>query len=1406
MATEVIGVPATAEWNDGPARRRGYSRPAAWGVALALLALLSGDRTGLTAGAVQGIDPLDILNLQVKPNVVFVLDSSLRMGLTAEGTHYVGGDDPKSRFYMAKQALREVVSANQGVLNMGLIDMSAKQASLQLNDPFPGTHNGPFMYVSDDPNAAAWIGFFYDLGSSPADYDLSACPLGAFATPGCSEQVFRSLDTRQFNGVSSPYNGRTYVLSRLFYNNAHIQWNVTGGPDQAKNLRDVAVFDCASNPPASGLLGDDTDEFNDGSEFRPCFVLEDVSGSGLPRVVFYLTSLTYTSAGNPDGECDSSDERCVLEDVTACTAPSNAADIRSRLRLQDPFEASGIPGGLDDGVPSSVGATGAPDWRGKQPNSAGGAQLGPSDRPLDLALRAAQGHYASVVFPARPAAVTGLQKNFVIIVTSGRDTAGGDPVSRAAAMRGTSNPGLLSGSGNNDITTMVVTINGSPSFDASQVNALQSAGTNGAHTVAFGAATADELKASLNFAVSQTIATGTFSTESSITESVYEWSALAGPYSPFDPDTRYKGRVPTLLQSSFDMPGFVGHLKAFINATYDGKGPNTPKWDAGAELRARIWNGASGGAGLCSGNIGVGVDGLAGTPDDVANYNRCIYGSDGTAGTADDAAVDWTFAQLTGGPPSGSNVGQIPSFKPGSSAAGVIQRRIFTTRSHGVFPYNTGDFGEGFSLSAAQCPVPLWPPTTTSSSVGTCSYSAPVAPPDDTTAGLLDTELGIAGLGYAELQSRFGACLNAPSGHACLSSDPAVATARARREAREMILAFTAGAQVSTRAGLPRRNVSGDVLYVARFWPLAESTLAVPAVVPPPLEARPQSHTAEYLVFRDGLVTDPAGPTAGFGLRNPDKLTTTPTDDNGALEPLMSVVYHAANDMVHAFRAGPCHSSPTLGSSPTGVCAGGTVEKGGEELWGFVPYDQLVNLAERMQGQGRGQHTYVVASSLRFSDVFVPGTWTDSNSGRTFLGQWRTILVFGRGIAGQHYTALDITSPGPFTRASLDTQAPFGIWSRGNPDTQNGLAGGSANSLLDPTGDEGANDEAAYARMGETWSVPALAAVPPADFFDKEFALFMGSGYSPSGSTTVGKTFFALDALTGDVLHAVDVADSGKTCSSIQSGESCPVQNAIVANPAAYVAVQLAKGFVGNPSASTASLVYVGDLHGRMWKFITNSPGLGLTKIQPDSGAFSDSPDQPIGNAAALLNINNTPHVYWETGNDLRVQVPPNFRLIAMRDVGADANAERDADGLFRFDLENAFAGYRGTAQPATAFNAQGLGRAFFVGTKFTDQNVAGGNCRSRFDSVIFAVGAVSGDAVYNLDNSGGFDREIGLAGTKVNAIRAALGQVVLDQGDVGNKPPVPPPAPAAAPTANEGSSGEVRLVRLKAGSAVCRD
>ncbi|PYQ15518.1 MAG: hypothetical protein DMF80_08670 [Acidobacteria bacterium] len=1353
---------------------RRWRRPAAFGLALGLAALLVGDR-GRTANAVQGIDPLEILNEQVKPNVLFVIDSAVQMGFTDDLTHYVGGDDAQSRFFQVKEAVRELVRENDGRANFGIVDLSADLTQLGLN------YNGPLVYVSLDATAATWDGFFDNISTTPANYDASLC--GGGVNPVCSQAIFRGLGNADNpSGTTNPpgninfssaFRGLHYIQSRLFRNNVRYTFN-SNSPPGLKNASMTGIGPTTCPAPSQGLLGDDTDAFNDGAEARPCFEIADTSTGQVAR--YYYSSGTF-------GEISSNAAvPGVVVPVPACTAPSNLTSLNNALKLEMPLDASGNPVGLNPG--SNVDLTAAPN---SQPNTAGGGMRLGRRRLFGTALSVAQSHFSNVVFPARPGAVTGLQKNFVILIAGNNSAAGDDPVPVASSM--------FSQGGGNQIQTLVVSFNGrvSPPFDPTTLNALQSAGSGGTRPTVFGAATAEELKASLNYAFSLTIASGTFSTESSITESIYEYTARAGAFDPNDPQTRYGGRVPILLQSSFDMPGFNGHLKAFVNQS----GVSTQLWDAGQKLRDRVWNGPNGADGMCPG---------------AADFTTCL------------TSPNRTFAELRG---TTDPVG--PLFQPASDAH--IKRRIFTSQGNGVFPYSdTSD--QTFPPATRQLPVLLWPPSSSTTGLA-APFDVPVAPSaSNDPPGALDVQLGIAGLVLADLQSEFGACLGTIPAltplHPCdPGSSITLQTNRARREAREMILAYMAGAAVATDAnGLPLRNGSGDIFYRAKDWILAESTLAVPAVIPPPLEARPIIHTAEYLLFRDGIrdsagnVTGSNALVAGFGLRNPDRNTSPSLASDPSFKPLMSVVYHAANDMLHALRAGPC---------PANTCVGGRTETGGEELWGFVPYDQLGKLAERMQGQGRVPHTFMVAASVRFTDIFVPDPSGYTINGRSFQGHWRTNLVIGRGIGGTYYTSLDVTAPERFNRSALDTNLPYNMWSRGNPDTQDGTPTGAANALTDPTGDEGDVDGTAYAKMGETWSVPSIAAVASEFNFGKEFALFSGSGYSDDPTATNrGKTFFVIDALTGDVLYAKDLpstlpnttagGDTTLTCAGpLLAGETCPVPNALVANTAAYVAVQLAPGFVGNPAASTASLVYLGDLHGRMWKYVVSSPSVGMVRMW-DAG-----PDQPIGSSAALLNISDKPHVYFETGNDLRVLPPPNFRMYAVQDEFADRNpASCDTvdpasatlvncgptTRLFRFDFENSFASFRGTAQPASAFNAQNNGRVFFIGTKFNDQNVSGGDCLPNFDSVLFAVGAQTGGAVYDLDASGTIganEREIKIGGTKVNALRGAMGQIVLDRGEVGNSAPPAPPAPGAAPTANEGSSGEVFVVKLKTGSAVCR-
>ena len=470
-----------------------------------------------------------------------------------------------------------------------------------------------------------------------------------------------------------------------------------------------------------------------------------------------------------------------------------------------------------------------------------------------------------------------------------------------------------------------------------------------------------------------------------------------------------------------------------------------------------------------------------------------------------------------------------------------------------MFPATVANLTDDVWLSTNGNRTVLWP------------APGSIAPQNDTGVGLLDAALGLpatvdtdlTNATFNALQAAYGACAGNNLAPNCSAALP-TKTQRARREARERILAYMAGAQVVPdpldALGRPKRINAGanqgSTLYQRRDWVLADSTLATPAVVGPPIEPEPTNSgfEAEYLLFRDGFrdATDDStgdGSRIGFGLRNPDRDKDFPTGTNGpapGVKPTMTVAYLAANDMLHAFRAGPnCSLPPYTGA--------GCNERGGEEMWGFVPYDQLDKLRQLLTVQTRANHTYMLAASLRFGDVFVPNPGTASNpSGLTLditvgtktesvKGVWRRMLYFGRGIGGKFLTALDVTSPGEYKALSANTVPPVVLWNRGNPD---------------------ALDTATYAEMGQTWSTPAISFVDrgPHTTTRKasgvDFVLHVGSGYGdttgcPGATPCEGQTFFTLDALTGDVIAAARIPASAGTPDGGYA-------NALVANATAF--------------------------------------------------------------------------------------------------------------------------------------------------------------------------------------------------------------------------------------------------------------
>lgn len=1301
-------------------------RAVAAGAALAAALVLGGDGPALSS-ALAGIDPLQILDGQTKPNVLLVLDSSSSMSWTPEGTHLVGGDDPASRFYQAKTALLDAIAANGPKMNIGLASFGPD------TEGKPLTAAGPLVYVSEDADAERFLGFFDDISSTFAEYDGTS-----------ASEVFRSFGNRESdNGFDEPYpvgckikakRCRSYLKSRLYRTGVIYRWRVDGRPATVAPFTEPV----ACPLPPAGLTPDnpDLDLDGKGDEPRPCIALQSVEvddrgrerkPGNSRRAFYYLASGVFVSdtradEGGDDGDDWDGDEAagstgCTarhLEDVPACTLGTGAR-IEVPLGTEIVYGATGAPAG----VPAAT------ELVGRVPSPAGaGLRLGaPRDAtPIAASLAAALGHFNGVVFPQRPPALAGRQLNFAVVVTDGRESCAGRAAALAAARALFDN--LPSPA--NRVETIVVAF--TPDADVAFANELARAGSGGVRD-AFQARNYGELEGAideaLRAALAQMVADGTFSDQQSVTESVYEMvSTLPAPappavaYDPMDPRTRYQATVPVLLQSTFEMPGFRGRLKAFRNA----EGTSFEHWDAGQKLYERVVT-----TGLGSGQ--------------------------------------WTFAQL--------HAGATPQTVATSGAR--IRRRILTTRRNGVFTPAVADV-------LARTPQPdvvaLWPP-------------APGVAALDDALEISYPELASDVLRFSALQDEFGACVggNLPAG--CTDASAATRFAAARQEAREMILAHTAGAEVVRDGrGDPLRGADRLIRYRARSWVMAESTLAAPAVVAPPLDAKPTFRTQEYVLYRDGLRsggTAVNGIAQGFGLRNPDRDNQPASRLDPALKPVMSVVYHAANDMLHAFRAGPCPAE-------VATCGG---ETGGEELWAYVPFDLLPKLKERMKPQGREPHTYMLAAPVRFADVFLPGPFNVTIGGATASGDgvWRTVLFFGRGIGGKHVTALDVTVPGPFTVHSLATNLPLVYWNRGNPDTSDGFAKDAGNTYNNTTS-AGPSDYAAYARMGQTWSVPAVgfvnasANVTARNPTGVDFVLYMGSGYGDGpNATNEGSTFYVLDALTGDVVAAHDT-DLIAPAASPHFGK-----NALVSSPAVYAGPQVSAGFVGHPASQRATAVYFPDLLGRLWRVPTTAatPPAVWADLRADG-------DQPLATGLAVLHFDSDgagprAHVYAEAGQDRRVPLrsaSPRFRMYGVRDEGWSV----PPTVLFGTDFPD---GYRGTTQPAVAFNAQGKARVFFAGTSFTE-----GGCLPRFDSVVYALNGGNGTAAYDLHASGD-DRSVVMAGQRVNAIRVAGGRLVVDSGLEAQNAPPPPAPPEEMPVPPGAQMSEVFLRDARLGIPVCR-
>jgi hypothetical protein len=1316
------------------------------GTALGLGLLLVGDQR-MQAAAEFGIDPLEVLDVQIKNNVMIIFDTSGSMKWPTDTDNFsVGGDDPASRFYQAKAAVDQVVRANRSVMNFGIATYNALASDKELNNDESfdndGRDDGPVVYVSGDVAA----GLFYLNYRCPRDGDIRPgywCQLDddfADHDGTGSADVYRSFgngrgdvnasaDGNAFPrspgpgqvagtvGWNQPYpvgctpgtDCRYYLQSKRLRHGRKYVWNMdpNDGNNGNKLISDGPIT--CPNPPA-GLTGFNPDSDGNGvaDEARPCVQMEGVVSAaqattlGIPAGT-YTATYYYSSAIFDTGSGSNCGGAAVLATVAPCNG-DNADLVLDAVRAEiEVGNYTGANFGL--GTPEAMDLTGGPSITPEVGiRSAQGTPLGGALNGIRTAT--------PPVFELDPTG--GLQKNFVILLTDGDETCNGDPVTAAFDL-------YTEGDAQRQAEVFVIAF--TTAVDMAAANEIARAGSGGTVSGtcpgtdptapcrdALLATNTDELIDALTSALEIAVSSGTFAASPGVIGSVFELAVP--PADPLDPDTRYDERANLLFQSSFSLPNWEGTVEAFRNDGTAGQVPvavnTTGLWDAGQTL--------------------------------YDNVSQVMAATTGAGGVLNEFAFD----ELHGG----ASVDDI------GTGAALIKRRIFTSAGGGRFP-RSSDTQFDSAAATGRNVVALWPPNQAGLDSGITDVDPIVG-----TAGPLDDALGIGAgstpvLTFAQLRSFYGACeASADAGYgaapaACATSD----IATARKESRQILLAWLAGAQLALGGdGLARRDVASALLYEDRDWIMGDSTFSKPAVMSPPLRTTPNTHTREWVLFRDGRRdANREGINEldlGFGLRNPD------IDDVGAtsdlnLKPRMSVLFAGTNVVLHAL-------------------SGAT----SEELWAYLPFDLLGNVSPLMRGgQTRDNHVYGISTSIRLADIFVAEPFTVT--GFTFAGRWRTFIYFGRGAGGKHLTALDVTAPGPYTRPALEANPPWVAFSRGNPDVD--LNGNEVN----------VPDTIPYSLMGQTWSVPAVGNVQfldvsPADGVidtPPEWRIWVGSGYSSNPDE--GSMFYSLDAVTGDVVTAHNLGDPDPTLIS---------NNALVASPAAWNSYQLDPPLAlsRSPQTDYVSRVYIPDLHGRVWKFDTAS----------GDEFFNASFEHPIADGPALMKLSAGDFVFVGSGHDVRVPEPSaGFKVWGLEDSAGDADISTDATVAFDDFYPT---GYRNRSEPATVFSADGFGRVFFLGQRFNEPGVT---CLSTFDAFVFALGAATGAYVYDFDSDGTGDAGFEMIGTAPMDIDTSGNRLNVMEGGSDFTP-----TPVTTPTPSPPEDASVVTVAQSVGSPVCRE
>ena len=169
----------------------GWKRTAFFGLAAGLVMLVSGD--GVRSSNPIGIDPLEVLKLQVRPNVMIVLDSSGSMTEPVTSIGDLGGDHPRSKMAQAKAVLRQFIQDNEAK-----VSFQFGQYVQPNNNATTLDGSNRFLYSTEDPNGAlVQINRTGNGGTTPR---AKRHPTNDNATDADGTIVYKLIAGRFFNG------------------------------------------------------------------------------------------------------------------------------------------------------------------------------------------------------------------------------------------------------------------------------------------------------------------------------------------------------------------------------------------------------------------------------------------------------------------------------------------------------------------------------------------------------------------------------------------------------------------------------------------------------------------------------------------------------------------------------------------------------------------------------------------------------------------------------------------------------------------------------------------------------------------------------------------------------------------------------------------------------------------------------------------------------------------------------------------------------------------------------------------------------------------------------------------------------------------------------------------------------